>query len=66
MEPSPGAWAWAGGAAMCVTRATPRASGAWLCKAYNVYGDATAQMRVDVKDTLTVAVAPAVVVGASF
>ncbi|XP_028159942.1 Down syndrome cell adhesion molecule-like protein Dscam2 [Ostrinia furnacalis] len=65
VEPSAALWAWAGGAALCFPRATPRAAGAWLCKAYNVYGDATAQMRIEVKDTLSVTVTPELVVADS-
>ncbi|CAH0727697.1 unnamed protein product, partial [Brenthis ino] len=62
VEPSPSIWLWAGGAALCFTRASRDASGAWLCKAYNVFGDATAQMRVDVQDSFSVNVEPPVVV----
>lgn len=62
VEPSAAVWLWAGGAALCFTRAAPELSGAWLCKAYNVFGDATAQMRVDVHDSFTVTVTPPVVV----
>ncbi|XP_059047424.1 cell adhesion molecule Dscam2-like [Achroia grisella] len=64
VEPSGGRWWWAGGAALCFSRASPAAGGAWLCKAYNVYGDATKQMRlhVDGADDLAVTVAPAVLV----
>lgn len=65
VEPSAAVWAWAGGAALCFTRAAPDLSGAWLCKAYNVFGDATAQMRVDVHDSFTVTVTPSVVVSDS-
>ncbi|KAJ0182192.1 hypothetical protein K1T71_001561 [Dendrolimus kikuchii] len=66
VEPSPAAsgsvWRWGGGVALCVSRATRAHAGAWLCKAYNAYGDATAQARLRVDDALTVAVAPAVLV----
>ncbi|XP_072936767.1 cell adhesion molecule Dscam2-like [Epargyreus clarus] len=60
VESSGGVWLWAGGAALCARGR--RAAGAWLCKAYNVFGDATAQVRVDVEDALTVTVAPPVLV----
>ncbi|KAH9636076.1 hypothetical protein HF086_015253 [Spodoptera exigua] len=43
-------WAWAGGAAQCVRRASPAAAGLWICKAYNVYGDATAHSTLHVLD----------------
>ena len=62
VEPSAAVWLWAGGAALCVTRASRDVAGAWLCKAYNVFGDATAQVRVDVQDSFTVTVDPTVVV----
>ncbi|XP_028040481.1 Down syndrome cell adhesion molecule-like protein Dscam2 [Bombyx mandarina] len=62
VESSPEAWWWAGGAALCLPRARPQHAGAWLCKAYNVFGDATAQLRIHVTDTLTVTVGPSVLV----
>ncbi|XP_047544932.1 Down syndrome cell adhesion molecule-like protein Dscam2 [Vanessa atalanta] len=62
VEPTSSIWLWASGAAMCFTRASREVSGAWLCKAYNVFGDATAQMRVDVQEAFTVTVNPPVVV----
>ncbi|XP_045772265.1 Down syndrome cell adhesion molecule-like protein Dscam2 [Maniola jurtina] len=55
-------WLWAGGAALCVARAAREHSGAWLCKAYNVFGDATAQLRLDVHEPFTVVVTPPLVV----
>nr|XP_034831987.1 Down syndrome cell adhesion molecule-like protein Dscam2 [Maniola hyperantus] len=51
-------WLWAGGAALCVARAAREHSGAWLCKAYNVFGDATAQVRLDVLEPFAVTVTP--------
>ncbi|XP_061385605.1 cell adhesion molecule Dscam2-like [Danaus plexippus] len=62
VEPNPSVWLWAGGAALCFTRVSRDANGAWLCKAYNVFGDATAQMRIEVEDTFSVSVDPSVVV----
>lgn len=53
--------AWAGGAALC-GRAAPELAGAWLCKAYNGFGDATLQLRLNVDADLNVTVAPSVVV----
>ncbi|CAH0695577.1 unnamed protein product [Spodoptera exigua] len=56
-------WAWAGGAAQCVRRASPAAAGLWICKAYNVYGDATAHSTLHVlDDSLSVLVVPTVLV----
>ncbi|XP_075977718.1 cell adhesion molecule Dscam2-like [Anticarsia gemmatalis] len=55
-------WAWAGGAAQCLRRVTPAAAGLWICKAYNVYGDATAHVTLAVRDALSVSVAPGVLV----
>ncbi|KAJ8735955.1 hypothetical protein PYW08_006611 [Mythimna loreyi] len=54
-------WAWRGGAALCV-RAAPAASGLWICKAYNAFGDATAHTTLHVQDTLSVSVTPTVLV----
>ncbi|GBO99130.1 Down syndrome cell adhesion molecule-like protein Dscam2 [Eumeta japonica] len=51
-------WLWGGGAALCAARAGPDAAGAWLCKAHNAYGDATVQMRIDIRNQLTVQVVP--------
>ncbi|CAK1540400.1 unnamed protein product [Leptosia nina] len=51
-------WRWAGGAALCVRRAAYVHDGAWLCKAYNVFGDASAQTRVDLQHDLVVEVRP--------
>lgn len=62
VEASAAAWAWAGGAALCFSRVAPAASGAWLCKAHNVFGDATAHVRLHVRDALTVTVTPTLVV----
>lgn len=53
--------AWAGGAAMC-GRAAAELAGAWLCKAYNGFGDAALQLRLHVEAELSVAVSPPVVV----
>ena len=54
-------WAWGGGAARCL-RASPGAAGLWICKAYNVFGDATAHTTLHVLDTLSVTVTPTVLV----
>lgn len=62
MEASADYWAWSGGAAQCVRRAGPAAAGLWICKAYNVYGDATAHVTLHVQDTLSVTVTPTVIV----
>ncbi|VVC98465.1 unnamed protein product [Leptidea sinapis] len=59
-------WLWGGGAALCVTTAAAtvqHTGGAWLCKAYNVFGDATAQLRLEVDDDLSVSLAPNLLVG---
>ncbi|XP_050669696.1 cell adhesion molecule Dscam2-like [Leptidea sinapis] len=59
-------WFWGGGAALCVTSAAAgvqHTTGAWLCKAYNVFGDATAQLRLEVDDDLSVSLAPNLLVG---
>ncbi|XP_047520149.1 Down syndrome cell adhesion molecule-like protein Dscam2 isoform X3 [Pieris napi] len=56
------AWRWADGAALCVKRANRIHAGVWLCKAYNVFGDATAQTRLDVHHELTVDLQPQVLV----
>lgn len=56
-------WAWAGGAAQCVRRAALASAGLWICKAYNVFGDATAHTTLHVHDdSLSVVVAPTVLV----
>ncbi|XP_053617541.1 cell adhesion molecule Dscam2-like isoform X2 [Plodia interpunctella] len=62
VEPSPTVWEWGGGAALCFRRVRRQLAGAWLCKAYNVFGDATAQLRLNVEDVLTVTVSPTLVV----
>lgn len=62
---SPGSWPWAGGAAQCLRRVTATSTGLWICKAYNVYGDATAHITLSVQDTLTVTVEPTVLVRSS-
>lgn len=59
-------WAWRGGAALCVRRAGPAAAGLWICKAYNVFGDATAHTTLHVQDTLSVSVTPTVLVSTHF
>ncbi|CAG4953628.1 unnamed protein product [Colias eurytheme] len=61
VEASSTAWLWSGGAALCL-RAGRDTSGAWLCKAFNVFGDATAQIRLDVQLDITVDVQPEVTV----
>ncbi|XP_037298698.1 Down syndrome cell adhesion molecule-like protein Dscam2 [Manduca sexta] len=57
-----GVWWWAQGAALCLRSVTRASAGAWLCKAYNVFGDATAHARLHVTDALRVTVAPLVLV----
>ncbi|XP_038220812.1 Down syndrome cell adhesion molecule-like protein Dscam2, partial [Zerene cesonia] len=57
VEASSSVWLWSGGAALCV-RAARDTDGAWLCKAYNVFGDATAQIRLDVQLDITVTIQP--------
>ncbi|CAB3256151.1 unnamed protein product [Arctia plantaginis] len=59
---SPASWSWAGGAAQCLRRVTGASTGLWICKAYNVYGDATAHITLNVQDALTVTVEPTVLV----
>ncbi|XP_063899324.1 cell adhesion molecule Dscam2-like [Helicoverpa armigera] len=54
-------WAWGGGAARCV-RAAAHHAGLWICKAYNVFGDATAHTTLHVQDSLSVTVTPTVLV----
>lgn len=62
IESGADSWAWGGGAAQCVRRASPAAAGLWICKAYNVFGDATAHLTLHVQDSLRVTVTPTVLV----
>ncbi|CAH0592720.1 unnamed protein product [Chrysodeixis includens] len=62
VESGADSWAWGGGAAQCIRRAAPAAAGLWICKAYNVFGDATAHLTLHVQDSLSVTVTPTVLV----